>query len=146
LPTLNLLSGNRCTPAIVVVHYHIVSYNRTYHIALILVIYGGFLVPIYEYQCKGCQHQFDLLQKINDEPIKKCPQCSKDTVVRLVSAAAFQLKGTGWYATDFKDKAKPAQTSDGSVSKTVTSDAKTAEKKTTEPSTVSSVSSKGESD
>ena len=103
-------------------------------------------MPIYEYQCKGCQHHFDLLQKINDEPIKKCPQCSKDTVVRLVSAAAFQLKGTGWYATDFKNKGKPEQKSEGSVSKTVTSDVKAPEKKTTEPSTTSSVTSKGESD
>ncbi|ETO92933.1 FmdB family zinc ribbon protein [Legionella oakridgensis] len=64
-------------------------------------------MPIYEYQCTGCHHQFDLMQKIHDEPVKQCPQCSKNTAVRLVSAAGFQLKGTGWYATDFKNKGKP---------------------------------------
>ena len=103
-------------------------------------------MPIYEYQCTGCHHQFDLLQKINDEPIKKCPQCSKDTVVRLVSAAGFQLKGTGWYATDFKNKGKPESKSDHSSSHVAKSDAKRTETKTTEPSTTSSVASKGESD
>lgn len=64
-------------------------------------------MPIYEYQCKSCQHQFDLLQKVQEEPAKLCPQCHKETAVRLVSAAGFQLKGTGWYATDFKDRGKP---------------------------------------
>ena len=67
-------------------------------------------MPIYEYQCTQCQHQFDVIQKMNDEPIKLCPNCSQQSVVRLVSAAGFQLKGTGWYATDFKDKGKPKPT------------------------------------
>ncbi len=61
-------------------------------------------MPIYEYQCTGCHHNFDLMQKISDEPVKKCPQCLNDTAVRLVSAAGFQLKGSGWYVTDFKNK------------------------------------------
>ena len=61
-------------------------------------------MPIYEYQCTHCQHQFDVIQKMNEDPIKLCPQCSQQSVVKLVSAAGFQLKGTGWYATDFKDK------------------------------------------
>ncbi|KTD63137.1 Zinc ribbon domain protein [Legionella santicrucis] len=61
-------------------------------------------MPIYEYQCTSCHHHFDLMQKISDDPIKQCPVCYKDTVVKLVSAAGFQLKGTGWYATDFKNK------------------------------------------
>ncbi len=64
-------------------------------------------MPIYEYQCSGCHHTFDLIQKMSDEPIKLCPSCSKETAVRLVSAAGFQLKGTGWYATDFKTKSQP---------------------------------------
>ena len=105
-------------------------------------------MPIYEYQCADCHHKFDVLQKINDEPLKKCPQCAKDTVVRLVSAVGFQLKGTGWYATDFKNKGKPEQKSDKnkSESNAAPSETKSPEKKTTEPSTVSSVTSKGESD
>ena len=61
-------------------------------------------MPIYEYQCTSCNHHFDLMQKISDEPVKQCPVCYKDTVVKLISAAGFQLKGTGWYATDFKNK------------------------------------------
>lgn len=61
-------------------------------------------MPIYEYQCSGCHHAFDVMQKMSDDPVKVCPICSENKVVRLVSAAGFQLKGTGWYATDFKTK------------------------------------------
>lgn len=69
-------------------------------------------MPIYEYQCASCHHHFDLMQKISDEPIKQCPVCYKDTVVKLVSAAGFQLKGSGWYVTDFKNKGgKPENSS-----------------------------------
>lgn len=64
-------------------------------------------MPIYEYQCSNCHHTFDLIQKMSDEPASMCPACSKETAVRLVSAAGFQLKGTGWYATDFKTKNQP---------------------------------------
>ena len=64
-------------------------------------------MPIYEYQCAACHHQFDEIQKMNDPVITLCPQCHKETVTRLVSAAGFQLKGTGWYVTDFKNKGKP---------------------------------------
>jgi putative FmdB family regulatory protein len=64
-------------------------------------------MPIYEYQCSNCHHTFDLMQKMSDDPVKKCPDCGKNTVERLVSAAGFQLKGTGWYVTDFKNKDKP---------------------------------------
>lgn len=63
-------------------------------------------MPIYEYQCSACHHAFDALQKMNDDAIKKCPECNKDTAIKLVSAAGFQLKGTGWYETDFKNKDK----------------------------------------
>lgn len=61
-------------------------------------------MPIYEYECSNCHFQFDLMQKLNDTPAKQCPQCFEETAVRLVSAAGFQLKGSGWYATDFKTK------------------------------------------
>lgn len=67
-------------------------------------------MPIYEYQCTNCHHAFDLIQKINEPPETTCPNCSTNNLVKLVSAAGFQLKGTGWYATDFKDK-KPKQKS-----------------------------------
>lgn len=64
-------------------------------------------MPIYEYQCSQCHHMFELMQKINDAPVTQCPKCFDNTVVKLVSAAGFQLKGNGWYATDFKNKGKP---------------------------------------
>lgn len=64
-------------------------------------------MPIYEYQCTSCHHQFELMQKVSDAPAKQCPVCFGDKVIKLVSAAGFQLKGTGWYVTDFKNKNKP---------------------------------------
>jgi len=59
-------------------------------------------MPIYEYQCEKCEHQFDTLQKISEKPLKKCPECGKMSLTKLVSAAGFRLKGGGWYETDFK--------------------------------------------
>lgn len=64
-------------------------------------------MPIYEYQCQHCHHCFELIQKMSDAPETLCPQCHHQEAKRLVSAAGFQLKGTGWYVTDFKDKGKP---------------------------------------
>ncbi|MEM6998252.1 MAG: zinc ribbon domain-containing protein [Pseudomonadota bacterium] len=61
-------------------------------------------MPIYEYKCDDCDHRLEKLQKISDDPIKSCPECGEETLRKLVSAAAFKLKGTGWYETDFKDK------------------------------------------
>jgi putative FmdB family regulatory protein len=59
-------------------------------------------MPFYEYQCTNCGHEEEVLQKISDKPLKKCPQCGKLTMKKKVSAAAFRLKGGGWYETDFK--------------------------------------------
>jgi len=59
-------------------------------------------MPIYEYQCEKCEHQFDALQKLSDKPLKKCPECGKMALTKLISAAGFRLKGGGWYETDFK--------------------------------------------
>ena len=59
-------------------------------------------MPIYEYQCEKCEHQFDTLQKLSEKPLKKCPECGKMALNKLVSAAGFRLKGGGWYETDFK--------------------------------------------
>ena len=61
-------------------------------------------MPIYEYRCDACGHEFDELQKLADAPLIDCPSCAKPTLIKKVSAAGFQLKGTGWYATDFKGK------------------------------------------
>jgi putative FmdB family regulatory protein len=72
-------------------------------------------MPIYEYQCEKCGHQLEKLQKMSDDPLKDCPECEEPALRKLVSAAAFKLKGTGWYETDFKDNSnkKPdTQTTD----------------------------------
>ena len=63
-------------------------------------------MPIYEYQCEDCGHQLEVIQKISDPALVDCPVCGKSSLKKRVSAAAFHLKGTGWYATDFKDKPK----------------------------------------
>jgi putative FmdB family regulatory protein len=60
-------------------------------------------MPIYEYKCEKCDKTFELLQKINSEPLKKCIYCSGN-VKKLISISSFQLKGTGWYETDYKKK------------------------------------------
>lgn len=59
-------------------------------------------MPIYEYQCAECGFQKELIQKISDAPLTVCEQCGKATMKKMVSAAAFRLKGGGWYETDFK--------------------------------------------
>jgi putative FmdB family regulatory protein len=59
-------------------------------------------MPFYEYQCKACGAEVEVLQKISDAPLKKCPECGKSQLVKLVSAPVFRLKGSGWYETDFK--------------------------------------------
>jgi putative FmdB family regulatory protein len=59
-------------------------------------------MPIYEYQCQACQNQIEALQKIGDTLLLECPQCGEASLKKKVSAAAFRLKGSGWYETDFK--------------------------------------------
>jgi putative FmdB family regulatory protein len=69
-------------------------------------------MPIYEYRCSGCGFQKEYLQKLSEPPVSVCPSCNKATFAKMLTAAGFQLKGSGWYATDFKGgaKAKPAET------------------------------------
>ena len=70
-------------------------------------------MPIYEYRCDDCGFEKDALQKMSDPPLVDCPQCGKPALRKLVSAAGFQLKGSGWYATDFRNSgAKPAPKGD----------------------------------
>jgi len=59
-------------------------------------------MPFYEYECKACGAQTEVLQKITDKPLRKCAECGKNTLIKLVSAPIFRLKGGGWYETDFK--------------------------------------------
>ena len=64
-------------------------------------------MPIYEYRCGSCGFEKEYLQKVNDAPVAACPACGSDSYAKLISAAGFQLKGSGWYATDFKNGSKP---------------------------------------
>ena len=63
-------------------------------------------MPIYEYKCAACGHQEEHLQKVSEKPLAKCPACGKKKYEKQLSAAGFQLKGSGWYATDFKSSGK----------------------------------------
>ena len=60
-------------------------------------------MPIYAYRCGECTHEFDVLQKISEAPLTDCPACGQPALVKKVTAAGFQLKGSGWYVTDFRD-------------------------------------------
>ena len=64
-------------------------------------------MPIYEYRCTGCSKEFEVMQRITEEPLKECEECS-GVLEKLISQSAFVLKGTGWYKTDFADKPKPS--------------------------------------
>jgi putative FmdB family regulatory protein len=66
-------------------------------------------MPIYEYRCSACGHQAEVLQKFSDPALTDCTACGKPSFTKLLSAAGFQLKGSGWYATDFKGSAKKAE-------------------------------------
>ena len=72
-------------------------------------------MPIYEYRCDNCGHELEAFQKLSENPLKTCPECNQDTLIKKVSAAGFRLKGSGWYETDFKksgDKKKNIGSSD----------------------------------
>ena len=103
-------------------------------------------MPIYEYQCKSCGHELEKLQRMSDPALADCPSCNESELQRLVSAAAFRLKGSGWYETDFKKDGKKnlhdsADTGNG-ASRPDTSAAKSTTKSTDTNST-STGSAKG---
>jgi putative FmdB family regulatory protein len=75
-------------------------------------------MPIYEYQCQACHKQIEALQKISDTPLLDCPQCGEPALKKKVSAAAFRLKGGGWYETDFKTGNKKNLVSGGDTAGT----------------------------
>src|SRR5690242_14167883 len=96
-------------------------------------------MPIYEYHCTACNTDLEEIQKFSDPPLTTCPKCGKNTLHKKMSLSGFQLKGTGWYVTDFRDKdKKPAPASSESKQSTdtnsdtssTTTETKTTEKKT----------------
>lgn len=89
-------------------------------------------MPIYEYRCSACGHEEEFLQKVTDPVLTQCPACGKATFEKQLSAAGFQLKGSGWYATDFKSKPADKKTEAKSEAKTET---KTETKSESKPKT-----------
>ncbi len=90
-------------------------------------------MPIYEYRCSSCGHELEALQKFSDAPLVACPSCHAEALVKLMSAAGFQLKGSGWYATDFKGSgSKPAGKTDGGAKPSGGNGESTSEAKTPE--------------
>ena len=88
-------------------------------------------MPLYEYKCSSCGHQQEFLQKWSDAPLTVCTACGKETFSKMLTAAGFQLKGSGWYATDFKNAgaksaAKPDAKTDASGGDSAKADAKPA--------------------
>ncbi len=102
-------------------------------------------MPFYEYECQSCKHYLEVMQKITEAPLTKCPSCGRKTLIKLISAPVFRLKGSGWYETDFKsdqenkrniaaaerEESKPAASAEGdkSPAKAAESAVKTAEAK-----------------
>ena len=75
-------------------------------------------MPIYAYRCTNCGHAQDVLRKISDPPLSVCPACGAATFVKQVTAAGFQLKGSGWYVTDFRGDKKASKSADGDAAPT----------------------------
>lgn len=67
-------------------------------------------MPIFDYLCQACGHEFETIQKISDDALTDCPQCGKPELKKMVSAPSFRLKGGGWYETDFKNGSKKKDT------------------------------------
>jgi putative FmdB family regulatory protein len=80
-------------------------------------------MAIYEFLCSECSHQDDLIRKMNDSSVIICPKCKKNTFAKQVSAPNFQLSGSGWYATDFKNKPSIKQAGNKELKKTTNSEA-----------------------
>jgi len=79
-------------------------------------------MPIYQYRCNECDHEMEALQKMSDPKLEVCPECSVPALKKQVTAAAFKLKGTGWYETDFKNSgAKPEAAATPESNKTAAS-------------------------
>jgi putative FmdB family regulatory protein len=91
-------------------------------------------MPLYEYRCESCDHQFEVIQKFSDAPIAVCPKCGGGPVVKLLSSPAFQFKGSGWYITDYARKDKGGAGGSSSKDGEKSAEAKPADAKAAESS------------
>jgi putative FmdB family regulatory protein len=97
-------------------------------------------MPIYEYKCAACGHDEEHLQKVSEKPLTKCPACGKSKYRKQLSAAGFQLKGSGWYATDFKSSGKKQEEKKTEAKTEAKAEAKTAAKTEAKADTKTAVS------
>ena len=101
-------------------------------------------MPLYEYRCENCGHQFEKIQRFSDDPITVCPSCGGGPVVKLLSSPAIQFKGSGWYITDYArkggDTAKSGSTSTGGAKTEKTEKSETSAAPSTPASSTSSSS------
>ena len=91
-------------------------------------------MPIYEYRCSACGQEHEALQKVTEPPLTECPSCGRPGLKKLLTAAGFHLKGSGWYATDFKGGAKKPEEKKPADTKTDNKTAKTDSKTDTKAS------------
>ena len=101
-------------------------------------------MPIYEYKCQDCQHKLEVMQRMSEALLKTCPSCGKEALRKLVSAVGFQLKGTGWYETDFKTKPKAKRDGDGDSAGKTESSTPSAETSASDTKTKAPVASSSE--
>ena len=90
-------------------------------------------MPFYEYECPHCGYDEEVLQKINDKPLTKCPTCGKKGLKKLMSAPVFRLKGSGWYETDFKSDKENKRNLAGADKEEAKPEAKSESKAETKP-------------
>jgi putative FmdB family regulatory protein len=90
-------------------------------------------MPFYEYECPHCGYRDEVLQKISDKPLKKCPTCGKNGLKKLMSAPVFRLKGSGWYETDFKSDKENKRNLAGADKEEAKPEAKSESKAETKP-------------
>jgi putative FmdB family regulatory protein len=86
-------------------------------------------MPIYAYKCGSCGHAKDVLQKLSDDPLTDCPACGASSFSKQVTAAGFQLKGSGWYATDFRNGSSGGEKAADAKTEATPADAKTSDAK-----------------
>jgi putative FmdB family regulatory protein len=105
-------------------------------------------MPLYEYRCEACGHQFEKIQRFSDDPVSVCPSCGQGPVVKLLSSPAIQFKGSGWYITDYARKTQSGQgtTTSGESGSTESKPAETKPAETTPSASSSTAPAKSDSD
>lgn len=100
-------------------------------------------MPIYEYRCQDCNHEFERMQKFSDPPLDACPTCA-GSVQKLISRSAFHLKGSGWYVTDYRRNGdQNSESSEKNTTESTTGDKNTSEKSSSKAATTSASSGNG---